>query len=255
MAIPVNPVILLCGQSNEQGSPPNTTEGGADFAANTLSPDSSIRFACSDNFGEHTSPGALGMVPWGDTIGDGNRMPHFGPEQTLGATLKAAGWTNITILKWVHNGQPINNFVPGGADWYRLHRVITVGRPAATRITVFSHIMQGEADALSTSSAAQANDWGNRYNNHFAAVTAAVGQPITGGKIISRVHSGIYGINQSTTAPYVANVRAAQASVADHLIDTDSYQLYTQDILHYKAAAQHAQGLALANVLLAIMAA
>lgn len=257
MAIPVNPVIILWGQSNTQGSPPNTTEGGADFAATTLPVDSSIRFVCSDNFGEHTSVGSMGMVPWGDTVGgDGSRMPHFGPEQQCAAALKAAGWTNMTFLKWVHNGQPINNFRPGGADWYRLHRVITIGRPRAATITPFLYGFQGEADALSTSSQAQADDWGNRFQDLFNQVQAAVGQPLVGGKMCGRLCSAIYGGNQGTTAPYVPNVRAAQmaAATSGRWINSDSFAIYGQDLLHFTGAGMHQHGTALANLLLSVMA-
>ncbi len=257
MALPTNPVIILAGQSNTQGSSPSPggPEGGADFAATTLATDNSIRFVASDNFGEHTSVAGLGMVSWGDTVNNALRAPHFGPEQTCGAVLKAAGWTNITILKWTHNGQAISNFLPGGADHYRLHRVLTLGRPRGATITPFFYFMQGEADALaSESSAAQANDWGNRYNTMYAAVTAAVGHTPRGGKIIGRVSSGIYGAGQGVTAPYLSNVRAAQAATANYLINTDGYALYAQDTLHYTGAAMHQHGTDLANVLLSIMA-
>ncbi len=253
--IPEWPVVVVGGQSNTQGSSPSPggVEGGADFAAGTMPPDPTIGFCANDNFGEHTARAPLGMVPWGDTIGNGLRAPHHGPEQKLGARLKAAGWTNITILKWTHNGTIISAFLPGGADWYRLQRVITAGHPPATNITPFFIWMQGESDALSTSSLAQANDWGNKYNTLYAAVTAAVGKPLVGGKIIGRIHNDIYGASQPSIAPYVANVRAEQARVADHLIDCDGLALYPQDHLHYPSASQHAFGDSIADRLLSIV--
>lgn len=245
MAIPVNPVIILGGQSNMQGSSPSPQgpEGGADYAAGTMTPDPSIRFFASDNFGEHTAPGALGMVPWGDTIGDGQRAPHHGPEQKLGASLKAAGWTNITILKWTHNGTIISHFMPGGVDHYRLHRVIQGGHGRGSTITSFFVWMQGCSDAVAAdSSLTQANAWGSNYDILYAAVAAAIGQAPRGGKIIGRINNNIYGAAQATTAPWVSNVRAEQARVANQLINTDGLTLYSQDQLHYTSAGQHAFG-------------
>jgi len=273
MGIPRYPVIILGGQSNMQGSTPQTTgpEGGRDFQAGTMTPDASIRFFASDNFGEHTAPAALGMVPWGSTLDSGTLVPHHGPEQKLGADLKAAGWTNITILKWTHNGTIISHFCPGGVagnaantpgvDWYRLHRVIHGGRPKASGITPFFIWMQGESDAVATdSSQAQADAWGTNFSGLFSAVQSAVGTTLIGGKMIGRININIYNTTdgdnstgQTATAPWVANVRACQAAQAAKLFDLDSKARYSQDHLHFTSAGQHSFGADIAAHLLTLV--
>lgn len=261
MAIPAYPLIILAGQSNCQGSSPSPSgpEGGVDFAATTLTPDASVRFFASDNFGEHTSVASMGMVSWGSTINNASLAPHFGPEQQCAATLKANGWTNMTFLKWTHNGQPITNFIPGGVDHFRLHRVLTLGRPRQV-FTPFFYYHQGETDALAGGSQAQADAWGANFTLIYNAVTAAVGKTLVGGKLIGRINVNIYNTvdgdnssGQTVTAPWVANVRTQQANSADHLIDTDSFPRYSQDHLHFTGAGQHAHGLALANLLLSLV--
>ncbi len=226
MTIPVNPLIILGGQSNMEGFEGG---GGSEMITNKLPADSSTRFFCSDGFGEHTAPVGLDMVSWGTA--------HYGPEQGLVATLKAAGWANITVLKFTRNGQPIATFLPGGINHYRLNRVIVGGRPAVSNFTPFFIWGQGEGDAVAaTSTLAQAQAWGANYETLFSLVQAAVGKPLVGGKIVMRLCANIYGINRDTTAPYFNEVVSQQTAHANHLINTDDVPLSSFDILHYTGA-------------------
>lgn len=263
MAAPIHRIGIIVGQSNGQGSPPNTTEGGADFAATTLADNSAVKWVCSDNFGEHTTKANLGMVPWGDTIGNAQRMPHFGPEQQIGARAVAAGWTSngntFTILKWTHNGTAIAKFCPGGvagnaagvpgADWYRFHRVLTLGRPPVNRFKWYHYIMQGESDCDTTDgSLAKAQALGANQLALYNAMAAVIGQPSANGCLIGKICVNVWGVNQPTVGPWVPDGRASQVAIQAAnpsligLVDNDSRTLYTQDSLHYKGAAQHAQG-------------
>ena len=258
----IHRVGIIIAQSNGQGSPPNTTEGGADFAATTIANNAAVRFVASDNFGEHQSVAQLGMVSWADTIGNASRMPHFGPEQKIGARAVAAGWTSggntFTILKWTHNGTPIANFCPknvggngatNGVDWYRFHRVLTLGRPPVSTFRWYSYIMQGESDCdITDGSLAKAQALGANQLALYNAMCAVVGKTAANGFLIGKICVNVWGAGQPTTGPWVPDGRASQVAIQAAnpsiigLVDNDGRTLYSQDNLHYMGASQHAQG-------------
>jgi hypothetical protein len=253
------------GQSNDQGSPANTTEGGADFAAGSLPPNPSVLWAASDNFGEHSMAEALGMVPWGDIIGNAQRMPHHGREQKFAARAVEAGWTSngniFRYAKWTHNGTPISHFMPGGVggnpigtpgvDYYRFRRVITLACPVATDFEWFYSWAQGESDCdTADGSLAQANALGDNQILLYSIMAAVIGKPAKV-CVLQQIPNGVWGVNQPSVGPWVpqgrASIQAKHNTTAPdgcpiRVMNVDDQPLYTQDHLHLTSAAMHAIG-------------
>lgn len=257
--MPIHRVGVLWGQSNCQGA---STDNGADFAATALVRNTAVRFVASDNFGEHTSVDTLATVPWGDTVGNPSRSPHFGPEQKIGARAVTAGWTSngntFTILKWTHNGTPVAKFSPrglagngastDGVDWYRLNRVLTLGRPPVSDFRWYIYGMQGESDCDTTDgSLAQANALGANQLALYNAICAVVGKPARNGCLLGRINVNAWGASQASVGTWVPQGIASQNAIAAanpslvRLVTNDSRPM-ASDSLHYTGAGQHASG-------------
>ncbi|UOF77283.1 carbohydrate esterase [Caudoviricetes sp.] len=258
-------VWLHGGQSNGQGSAPNTTEGGADFLAGSYAPNASVIWAANDNFGEHTSVASLGMIPWGDVVGNAQRMPHHGHEQQIAARAVAEGWTTggntLRMGKWTHNGTPVAKFCPGGiagnpvgtpgVDYYRLRRVLTLACPTATDFEWVYSWAQGESDCdTADGSLAQANALGTNQIALYSHVASIIGKPAKV-CLLQQIPIGVWGVNQPSVGPWVAEGRASilamhNSNAADgcpiRVVNVDDLALYTQDHLHLNSASMHTAG-------------
>lgn len=98
---------------------------------------------------------------------------------------------------------------------------------------------------------------GSRYGGHPDSSVTPPPSVMTPDQIFSGdTNFTVNGQWLGTTAPYVSNVQAQQvASVTSgRVINSDSFAIYSQDLLHFTGAGMHAHGTALANLLLSVMA-
>jgi hypothetical protein len=267
----VIPIFVVAGQSNATGFESNAGLVPSQWQT----PQPNVLYTGEQDYTVNWNSLTAPTEP-GNTARIASQIAGFGPELTLGQTISNAlpGNPTVGIVKYSVNGSNLangfDNFNPGWAPTpvnpfthsnyytYMRDRVTTaltdlpLQKPGLTGQVAGFFWMQGEADAQQGRTTAQ---YQQDLTNFIAQVRADFNNPtlpfIFG--LINNADTMATGSGPvQYSGPGTAAVRQAQMNVAatvpnTYLVNTDSFERMSTDIIHFDSVGEMQLGTAFAN--------